>query len=190
MNRLEFLNILKSKLSGINQNELNEILSDYEEHFQVGLENGETEENIAKNLGDPIQIANLFKADYLVEKASTSTSFNSVFKAVLAFLSLSLFNLIVVLGPFLLILGILFSLWIGVVSIACIGGAGIIFGIVSPFLNILSIYATVSSVLFIIFLSFALLCTGILGAIGMFYLTKWFLSITVKYLKFNLELIS
>lgn len=190
MNKSEFLKIFENRLKGIPDIEKRDIIADYSEHFDVGIEKGEKEEVISKNLGDPAQIAKLFTADYFIEKASTSTTFSSVFKAILAFISLGLFNLIVVLGPFMFLLGLIVTLWITTISLSFVGGTGIIFGIVSPFIPYLAYHATFSSVFFILFLSFGLLCTGVLGSIGLWYLTKWFLIGTLKYLKFNLDLIS
>jgi len=190
MNKSEFLQKFKEKLKGIPEIEKTEIIADYLEHFDVGTSEGKSEEEVAKDLGDPVQIAKLFNADYFIDKASSSVSISSVLKAVLAFVSLGLFNLIVVLGPFLLLLGLLFGLWVVIISLIFIGGSGIIFGVISPVLSFLTYNVTISSVFFILFSSFGLLCTGILGSIGMWYLTKWFLIGTLKYLKFNLDLIS
>jgi len=40
MNKIEYLNALKEALKNIDISVMEEIVSDYEEHFQVGKENG------------------------------------------------------------------------------------------------------------------------------------------------------
>lgn len=51
MNKSEYLAALQEALKDINQDSINEILTDYEEHFQAGIENGKTEEEICGELG-------------------------------------------------------------------------------------------------------------------------------------------
>ena len=46
MNKVEYLEALKEALKDTDKDVMDEILSDYEEHFQVGMENGKTEEEI------------------------------------------------------------------------------------------------------------------------------------------------
>ena len=53
MNRDEFIGILRNELSGIPKEEIEDILYDYEEHFEIGIHKGKTEEEIAKELGNP-----------------------------------------------------------------------------------------------------------------------------------------
>lgn len=57
MTRNNFLNILAQSIKHLPQEEQNEILFDYEEHFRIGLEQGKTEEEIADSLGNPAIIA-------------------------------------------------------------------------------------------------------------------------------------
>ncbi len=51
MNKLEYLSALKEALRDTDKDMMNEIISDYEEHFQVGMENGKSEEQICEELG-------------------------------------------------------------------------------------------------------------------------------------------
>jgi len=69
MNRKEFMNNLSSSLSSLSQDDRRSILSDFEEHFDVGLAAGRTEEDIAQALGDPAEIAKEFS--YKKEDAFT-----------------------------------------------------------------------------------------------------------------------
>ncbi len=51
MNKIEYLNALKAALKDTEESVMEEIISDYEEHFQVGMERGKSEEQICEELG-------------------------------------------------------------------------------------------------------------------------------------------
>lgn len=92
MNKLEFMRILERELLSIPAFERAEILSDFEEHFRIGLDNGKTEEQIAVELGDPLEIAQSYVEEsrkknnsyqynashsYSPDGAPTSSSYNA-----------------------------------------------------------------------------------------------------------------
>ena len=123
MNKQEFLAILRANLYGMDSNTVNDILYDYEEHFRIGLENNKTEEEISKALGNPVQIANAYKADNFIKKAEISPRPYNMFKAILAGIGLGLFNLAFVVGLYSGIIGIV----IGLGKLACfISGIGLL----------------------------------------------------------------
>lgn len=51
MNKVEYLSALKEALKDTDESIMEEIVSDYEEHFQFGMENGKSEEQICEDLG-------------------------------------------------------------------------------------------------------------------------------------------
>lgn len=51
MNKIEYLYALKEALKDTDESIMEEIISDYEEHFQVGIEKGKSEEQICEELG-------------------------------------------------------------------------------------------------------------------------------------------
>lgn len=57
MKKSEFISLLSSHLSALPPEELSELLEDYESHFAFGLQNGRTEEEIVRELGDPAELA-------------------------------------------------------------------------------------------------------------------------------------
>lgn len=57
MNKKEFLNALEYALRNLNGEVRNDILKDYEEHFEIGAMKGKTEEEIAEELGNVDDIA-------------------------------------------------------------------------------------------------------------------------------------
>ena len=61
MNRVEYLNKLKSELGSMAYNDVTEILNDIEDHFAAGVQAGKTEEEIADGLGNPVELAKEYK---------------------------------------------------------------------------------------------------------------------------------
>lgn len=64
MTKDQFISILSQGLYDFPANERMEIIYDYEEHFRVGKENGKTDEEIIRELGDPYTICSQYKANY------------------------------------------------------------------------------------------------------------------------------
>ncbi len=58
----EYLQALSRALSRLEQAEREDILTDYREHFEIGLSQGKTEKQIAQELGEPESIAKLYTA--------------------------------------------------------------------------------------------------------------------------------
>ncbi len=55
----EFLKTLTRSLKHMSAQEKQDILDDYREHFDAGLEAGKTEQEVAAALGDPVQLAKM-----------------------------------------------------------------------------------------------------------------------------------
>lgn len=188
MTKNEFIRILKESLGNIAQDEKNDILYDYEEHFQIGFQNGKTEEEISSELGNPRVIGKSYTASATVERAVENSSSKNVWRAVLAAITLSFFNLIVVLGPFVALIAVLISLYAASISMI-IAGLCSTFGILlMPFIN-LNITVGVNPVAGI-FLGIGITCLGLLFFIGNCYLTKQFYKLTAKYLRWNIQVVS
>ncbi len=64
MNKIEYLDALKEALKKIDITVMEEIVADYEEHFQVGLDNGKSEEQICEELGSIEDLAREIKEAY------------------------------------------------------------------------------------------------------------------------------
>lgn len=58
MKRKEFLDLLRFYLSSLPKVVIDDIVSDYYEHFDIGMKEGKTEEEISNSLGSPQDIAN------------------------------------------------------------------------------------------------------------------------------------
>jgi uncharacterized membrane protein len=187
VNRIEFMEQLRNGLKGISEEEIEDILYDYEEHFDIGLSKGKTEEEIAKELGNPRNISKTYRASATITTAENNPSPRNLFKAILAAMALGFFNLVIVLGPFIAIVGLLFALY--AISVGfIIGGVGSFFGtIAAPFLpyRINVGMHPITSISF----GIGLTALGVLIMIGSFYLTKLLYQGTLKYLKWNIDII-
>jgi len=194
MTEKDFMTILRSNLKGLSSEDKDEILSDYVEHFRNGKEDGKTEEEMSKSLGNPAQIGKVSRAEFLVNRADDNTNnIAFIFKAIIASVSLSFFNLIFVLGPYLGLVGVLIGLWAAAISITLSGivlSIGSIFGPVIPII-IDEIHLTSDFIINLAgFLSgIVMFSIGGLAVIGMMIITKYFFAGTVNYLKSNIKII-
>lgn len=192
MRKAEFLNTLEQFLSNISVEERNEILYDYEEHFQMGLEQGKTEEEIAASLGDPKNLAKEFTVGHALKRAETDTSTTNVLRAVFATISLGFFNVIFILGPFLALVGILTALFATAFGITISGVAMFGGSILFPFFR-WSMHLPFSihmNPLATFFAAIGTTALGILFIIGNCYLSMYFYKATLQYIKLNLRIIT
>jgi uncharacterized membrane protein len=180
MNKSEFLSELKKHVQKLPKSEQEAVFSDYEEHFEHGVFEGRSEEEIAKSLGHPKRIARELLTEYHLIRAEQTHSYVSVIRVVFTSLGLGLLNLIFVLAPFLVILSILIACY--AVSLAFV---------ISP----LSLFFYLSSqvgwqsLLLLFFITLGLLGTGLLFGTSTTILTKKFFSGFIRYLKSNLNII-
>lgn len=68
MNKTEFLDLLRYYFRNAKTSEVNEILADYEAHFEEGMSRGLTEEAIAKELGSPKDIYESYQSEGMVDE--------------------------------------------------------------------------------------------------------------------------
>lgn len=191
MNKQEFIAGLNRYLGNLPAPDRDEILYDYEEHFRNGISDGKTEEEIASSLGDPRALARQFNANFLVQRAESDTTAGNTLKAVLATLGLGFFNLVFILGPFIGLAGVLFGLFAAAGAILISGVAVFAASVAGPLLPVtlnsdLGLFITPAAAFFT---SVGLICLGLLFFIANFYLARLFFTATVRYLKFNLNII-
>lgn len=188
MNKKEFLGRLSELIKDIPEEEKKDILFDYEEHFRSGLEKGRKEEEIAASLGDPKVIAKQSIASCILKEAEKTTSASNIMRAVFAAVGLGFFNLVIVLGPAIGLIGILVALFASAFAIT-ISGVAVLFGtLIGPVFawNVYIPFAAVVSIP----LGIGLTALGLLSLIGTFYLTKFFYKLSISYLKMNLQIIT
>jgi|SRR5690625_1005052 len=178
MTKEQFMSILNKHSTRLPEKEREEVMRDFEEHFAIGYEEGKTDEEIIEGLGSPQQIAKELVATHHLGQMESKSSAGNIIRAVWAVIGLSFFNLVIVLGPFIGVVGIVFAGW--VTSVAFVA---------SPLLYTISfLFQSGNYFSFDLFFSITICGIGILIGIVMFYVTKWMINLTTRYLKFNINL--
>ncbi|KQU23112.1 hypothetical protein ASG65_01945 [Bacillus sp. Leaf13] len=177
MNKEEFLKELDASLKGLSLEERQDILQDYEEYFEIGLEKGKTEQEISEALGNPKQISKELLASYHLGQVEETTSAGNVMRAVWAVIGLGFFNIVIVLGPFIALLGVVIAGWASAI--------GFILAPLGVLLNLI----LGSFQLFDLFFALGLCGIGIFIAMGMFVATSALIKGFIRYLKFNVSLV-
>ncbi len=188
MNKKEFLGRLSELTKDISEEEKKDILFDYEEHFRIGLEKGRKEEEIAASLGDPKVIAKQSRASCILREAEKTTSASNIMRAIFAAVGLGFFNLVIVLGPAVGLLGIFVALFAASFAIT-VSGAAVLFGTLLGPVFVWNVYIPFAAVVSIP-LGIGLTALGLLSLIGTFYLIKFFYKLSISYLKMNLQIIT
>lgn len=188
MTKDKWIEKLRNSLSGLSKDEIEEIISDYNEYFYEGASNGRSEDEISEALGDPQKLGKQLKADTRIKNAQANMNVQNVLRAIFAIVTLSLFNIIVMLGPITAIIGIIFGL--AVAGVAFLGGgiisffATLIFG--SSFAFGLGFHITIPIA---ILLGLCLSSLGIALIIADFWFGKWIFAILIKYFRFNFDMV-
>ena len=116
MNKEQFLKQLNASLTRLSLEEREDILQDYEEYFEIGMEEGKSEQEISKSLGNPKQISKELMASYHLGQVEQTTSAGNVMRAVWAVIGLGFFNLVIVLGPFIALIGVVIAGWVSAIA--------------------------------------------------------------------------
>ncbi|WP_054958403.1 HAAS signaling domain-containing protein [Paenibacillus dakarensis] len=157
MNKKQFLSILEARLSPLPLSERNELLSEVATHFEIGLQDGRSEEDIARELGDPFEMAREALGDrYMDMTIQTPNSPGTVGRL---FIGIGLLFCALVAVPFLV------TLCTGGLALA-IGAAAIM---LSPVLLLLDYLYNGTFYPAKLFLSISLVGVGILLA----YIVRW-----------------
>jgi uncharacterized membrane protein len=191
MKKEEFLGKLKKSLAGIPDSEVDDIISDYQEHFRAGEESSRSESELCHSLGDPTALGRQLRANYHIEKAENKKSVESIVRAVLATAGLGFFNLLFIALPFFGAIFILFWMFAGGIFAFFSGVVGFVASAVSLIFPGLLSHANLFNLMPVagIFISAAIIGFSMLFLIGCWYLAKWFYKLTVSYLKVNINII-
>lgn len=180
MTRDQFLNELWSHLAPVPEGTRKEWMFDYEEHFRMAAEHGKSEEESAGELGDPRLIAKEMMLGYRVSEAQSSGgSLPSVSRAVFAAVGLGFFNLVFVLGPYIALLGVLFSLWAVSASFVLAAFPVLYEGFIGDAFS----FPLAG------FIAMIAIGLGLLLGAGCYRLTRGFLRLTLKYLQANTKML-
>lgn len=180
MTKDKFFAELEDQLQRLPKSEREEILADYEEHFEHGRLKGRTEHEIATGLGSPKKIARELIADYHISQATENQSYPSLFRAFYTSIGLGLFNLVFMLGPFIAMLAVVFSGY--VVSLAFV---------LTPFAGIASLAweENMATGFLNLFITLVLAGLGLLLGVAMKRVSQKFLGWMTRYVQSNLRVI-
>jgi uncharacterized membrane protein len=190
MNKENFIKELRLLLKSIPEEDLEDILSDYREHFRIGVERGRMEGELIESLGDPRVIAKQIKASYMVKMAESKVSVSNIVRAVIASAGLGFFNLVFVIGPFLGLVALLIGLFVAAIGtiVAGVVAFAVCLAEALGLLNSQYVYIGVNP-LAGMFVFIGVTSFGLLFLICDYYLAKLFYNLTIAYLKMNIEII-
>ncbi len=187
MKKDKWIEELSIALGSMEKDEKDEIIRDYEEYFYDAIESGRTEEEITESLGNPKKIAKELKADYLIKETRKNMTFKNTLKAIFAILTLSFFNLTIMIGPIIAILAIIFAVIVAGISLA---GAGIVCFFVGLFVLLgFPIMILTTPPFVAIFVGLLLFSLGGMFVIFSIVISKWTFKVLAKYVKLNINFV-
>ncbi|MDP3565253.1 MAG: DUF1700 domain-containing protein [Methanoregula sp.] len=188
-NEQEYIRILTDRLSGtLPSDVLEDLLSDYREHFRLGKAEGRSEDELFRSLGSPDEVAKEIRATHLVTKAEHTCSCRNIFHAIMATLGLGLFNLVFVLVPFMLLIVMLMVVFLVGVAFTVSGPPAFVYACLQ-ILGYPSFSIWLSPVAGLFF-SVGITAVGLLLVIGDYYLARFFYHLGIRYLKWNIHMIT
>lgn len=183
MNQSEFMKMLKKQIKKIPTKEQKDILNEYEVHFINAKQNGLSENEICKELGNPKSIGKEIYATYTIDIAQHNKNLSSFLKALLSISSLSIINLLIVCVAILLTILLLpFILTIVIITLVLLLLPVIL--IISGFYYGFHIIQIVD-----VFKSFLGVLIGIILAGLIVYTLKNSKNLFIQYLKWNIKII-
>jgi uncharacterized membrane protein len=191
MTREAFVAELARSLGRMPEKDRREILYDYEEHFRMGLADGKSEEEIARSLGNPRVLGKSFAIDAMLEAPASGTGVRagSVMRALFASLSLTIFNVIFVLGPMLGLVAVMIGLWAAAVSLP-LAGLGAFLAPIAALIVPAYVSLAGMNAAFILFAGIGIAGLGLLAVIGMWKLSRLFVLMIAAYVRFNARIVT
>jgi len=180
MNQEQFLQELSKALQPLSEEERNEILFDFEEHITEGMKEGRPEANIIRELGSPKQIAKELVPDVTETAPAVQRPKKNLFQMACSAAAISILNLIFVLGPAIGIFGV----YVGF----C--GAALALS-VSPIMFVgMVMFQMNTHMMLEFFLSLMFGSLGLLSCIGLWHIGKLLYSVSLRYIRYNLKLVT
>ncbi len=190
MTKKEYLEELAQALKALPVSDIEEIVYDYSEHIQVAVERGEIESEVIKRLGSPKAIAKEYTLNHFIKTAKSKPSGANYTKVLLAALGLGFFNLVIVLGPFIGIWGVLIGFFISGAALVLSGVVALMAILLIPTGLATGLSGTIWDVTALIGIGATLGSIGLLIMLGTSLLSKKFYHMTLKYLQLNMQLLT
>lgn len=128
MNREQFCSALREGLSGLPPASVDDLVGDYEAHFEEGVSNGRTEEELAAALGEPRRLARELRLEAGLQRWEERRTPTNAIAAVLALVGLGAIDVIILLPILASIAGILMGLVFGCIGVFIAGSATVVIG--------------------------------------------------------------
>ena len=128
MTRAEFIDRLKEGLVGLPTTTANDIIADYQTHFDDGLAAGRTEAEVASALGDPVRLARELKAEAGIQRWHQEKNPSAAAGAVFAVLGLGALDILILLPLLMGVIGTVFGFFIAAIGLFIGGGAVMVAG--------------------------------------------------------------
>jgi uncharacterized membrane protein len=174
MSKQEFIETLRHYLASLPEDERNELLRDYEAHFMFGLQNGKTEAEIVRELGDPLALAREAVGDSFLPPPPWSPPRRDIPRFIGVSILLFFLNIMIAIP-------VLASVWAAFVSLCAITIAAIL----SPLALAAETILYGGFGLHKLFIAIGMIGVGMLLAPLVRYLGKWLAFVTVKYGQWN-----
>ncbi|WP_112070114.1 GIN domain-containing protein [Herbaspirillum rubrisubalbicans] len=129
MNRETFLRTLGAGLAGLSRQEIDEILADYETHFDEARASGRSEAEVAQALGDPARLARELRAETGLRRFEAHRSVANLATAMFALAGLAAVDIFFLLPLLLVITVVAIGIGAGLVALGA-AGVHVIFGAV------------------------------------------------------------
>jgi uncharacterized membrane protein len=185
MNKLQYLENLEKSLKSLPKEETNDIINDFKEYFEVGIERGRSEEDLSTSLGNPRVLARQIRLESYIKKAEEDKSASNILRAVFTSIGLSFFNLIVMLPVFSIVISVLAALFACSISLGAAGITGTVGSMFSPLFSQYLTFNVNTAVAIFAFIGIGSL--GILFFTGNIFISKFIFRLVVRYLRFNLN---
>lgn len=173
MNKKQFINVLEKRLAPLPPQERRELISDVESHFLIGIQNGRSEEDIARELGDPNEMARDALGDRFPNHTVNAGRSKGISGKIATRTGLFFCGMLVV--------PLLITLWAGGVSLGLITAASV----ASPVLVMLDYVISGDFFPAKFFLSLALLGAGILISFAVRSIYAGLKAVSKKYIHWN-----
>jgi uncharacterized membrane protein len=128
MTRAEFIDRLKEGLVGLPTTTANDIIADYQTHFDDGIAAGRTEAEVASALGDPVRLARELKAEAGIQRWHQEKNPSAAAGAVFAVLGLGAIDILILLPILMTVISVLFGFFMAAVGLFIGGGAVMVAG--------------------------------------------------------------
>jgi uncharacterized membrane protein len=188
MTKQEFITELKSELEKNKVQKIQDILSDYEEHFVHGLNKNKSEFEIAKNLGSPATIAKAHQTENMIQEIKnpeTKFRWGLTMNVIGRLLILAPLNFFMFIVPGVIIFTFIVTGWALAVSVV---GVALSLLVVIPEMSMLasSMWLSMTG----IFSVLGLLGFAAVSLLLMFIVSKYVLLALINYLQWNLKFIT